>query len=152
MESNLFILMFTLFVTGIDAERCRNTKQGISLITDDQGRVCERFELTNGCCPSTSNQYLCEGCSDGGKCCDVYEHCVSCCLQPKFESLREIGMKERKHNPLYKFLLKSDSVDGFRYCRARCRTSMHSVYHQNKYSRSNHHFCYSSDIDDRDTP
>lgn len=49
------------------------------------GYVCERKNLlANGCCdvkvPSTK-QYCCEGCLVSG-CCEVYEYCVSCCLQP----------------------------------------------------------------------
>lgn len=49
------------------------------------GYVCERKNLlANGCCdvkvPSTK-QYSCEGCLVNG-CCEVYEYCVSCCLQP----------------------------------------------------------------------
>lgn len=49
------------------------------------GYVCERKNLlANGCCdvkvPSTK-QYCCEGCLVNG-CCEAYEYCVSCCLQP----------------------------------------------------------------------
>ncbi|XP_038619284.1 SREBP regulating gene protein isoform X2 [Tachyglossus aculeatus] len=65
--------------------RCRNSVQGKRLITDELGHVCERKHLLrNGCCDveaSSTRLFSCEGCLSHG-CCAVYEHCVSCCLQP----------------------------------------------------------------------
>ena len=49
------------------------------------GYVCERKDLlVNGCCnvnAPSSRQYICKSCLANG-CCDIYEYCVSCCLQP----------------------------------------------------------------------
>ena len=48
------------------------------------GYVCERHEVfVNGCCDTqASKRFVCDGCLDNG-CCAIYEHCVSCCLQPE---------------------------------------------------------------------
>lgn len=40
--------------------------------------------MPNGCCkPDTegTKHYSCETCHNNG-CCAIYEHCISCCLQP----------------------------------------------------------------------
>lgn len=61
--------------------------QGRTLITDDKGFTCRRANvLPNGCCNQTDlleigAQFSCESCE--GRCCAVYEYCVSCCLKPE---------------------------------------------------------------------
>lgn len=49
------------------------------------GYVCERSDMMkNSCCDpeaDSSKKYCCETCKDNN-CCVVYEHCVSCCLDP----------------------------------------------------------------------
>lgn len=72
---------------------CRNSVQGKVLIVDDEGYVCPRIELlSTGCCKLTPllKQYDCDSCIDDG-CCSVYEHCVSCCLNPNKVSENWIG-------------------------------------------------------------
>lgn len=66
--------------------KCRNSVQGRSIIADQNGYTCDRFDLQpNGCCkvtaPSTK-RYTCESCGEHG-CCGFYEQCVSCCLHPE---------------------------------------------------------------------
>ena len=59
---------------------------GVNLIVDERGFLCLRDDLKNtGCCniqAENTHIYYCETCDDVSKCCDVYEHCVSCCLNP----------------------------------------------------------------------
>lgn len=65
---------------------CRNSVQGRAFIADENGYLCDRFDLqVNGCCnvdaPSTK-RYKCDNCTPSG-CCSFYEQCVSCCLHPQ---------------------------------------------------------------------
>lgn len=54
------------------------------------GYVCERTAvLPGGCCDSNAAQtarYSCYSCQEN-HCCEIYEYCVSCCLQPGKVSL-----------------------------------------------------------------
>lgn len=72
--------------TEASAYKCRNSVQGRSIIADENGYVCDLFDLqTNGCCrveAESSKRYHCEHCTPSG-CCPHYEHCVSCCLHPQ---------------------------------------------------------------------
>lgn len=66
--------------------KCRNSVQGRAFIADENGYICDRFDLqVNGCCkvdaPSTK-RYKCDNCTPSG-CCALYEQCVSCCLHPQ---------------------------------------------------------------------
>lgn len=65
---------------------CRNSVQGMVLIVDDRGVLCQRADLlgASGCCDpdaTSASAYNCDTCTDS-HCCSVYEHCVSCCLNP----------------------------------------------------------------------
>lgn len=66
--------------------KCRNSVQGSSIIADQNGYTCDRFDLqSNGCCKPTApstKRYTCDSCSENG-CCELYEQCVSCCLHPQ---------------------------------------------------------------------
>ena len=60
------------------------------------GFVCHREAvLEGGCCDQSESdvqQFVCDSCINNG-CCSVYEHCVSCCLQPE-----KVNLKEGKNN------------------------------------------------------
>ena len=82
-------------------DKCRNTIQvnaktklhifyifsqkGKDFICDERGYLCDRRELSpTGCCPESSlntDRFSCANC-DRNNCCQIYEVCVSCCLQP----------------------------------------------------------------------
>lgn len=66
--------------------KCRNSVQGRAYIADENGYICDRFDLQiNGCCKAdapSSKRYKCDKCSPSG-CCVLYEQCVSCCLHPQ---------------------------------------------------------------------
>lgn len=68
-----------------DTESCRNSVQGINLVTDERGFICQRNELLpTGCCSipaENTHLYDCTTCNEY-QCCKVFEHCVSCCLNP----------------------------------------------------------------------
>lgn len=56
------------------------------------GYVCARAQMDSarpGCCNETDaslpriKQFTCDACdTNPPHCCDVYEHCVSCCMHP----------------------------------------------------------------------
>ena len=63
---------------------CRNTVQGKILLCDDAGFVCLRDDLlSNGCCPTKNERFICDSCETITSCCTKYEVCVSCCLRPQ---------------------------------------------------------------------
>ncbi|XP_028904735.1 SREBP regulating gene protein [Ornithorhynchus anatinus] len=122
--------------------RCRNSVQGKRLITDELGHVCERKHLLgNGCCDSEASGtrlFSCEGCLSHG-CCSVYEHCVSCCLQPGKQVLLERFLSRAAAAFQNLFTAVEDL---FELCLARCRTSSQSVQHENTYRDPVAKFCY----------
>lgn len=77
---------------------CRNSVQGKVLLVDDRGFVCNRPDLLfTGCCDVETNSaklYSCDTCNDHG-CCTIYEHCISCCLNP--DKVTIIACKENHH-------------------------------------------------------
>ena len=127
---------------------CRNTVEGGAAVADDQGRVCTRDVLVagSGCCPASAPQHVCvEACDAATQCCDGYEACVSCCVSPETASTRSSGLaRRRRHMTMYEAI---PGTDAFRYCRARCRTSSHSVFHQNRYKREGGLHCYGISLD-----
>ena len=92
---------------------CRNSVQGKILIADDKGGdifylvariptstycnlvnnsaflgfICNRQDvMATGCCNPNSTsavRYACGECHESTGCCKVYEHCISCCMDPK---------------------------------------------------------------------
>lgn len=68
-----------------ETESCRNSEQGIRLIADERGFICTREDLlSTGCCnfkADNTHLYHCESCNEN-QCCEIYENCVSCCLNP----------------------------------------------------------------------
>ena len=127
---------------------CRNSVQGKQLLADEQGYVCERPDLlTGGCCNPqglTTQHYICESCLDNN-CCSVYEHCISCCLQPdKQPLLRKIlGKASDTFNHLF-----ASVTDHFELCLAKCRTSSQSVQHENSYRDPKAKYCFGEDPPD----
>ena len=116
---------------------CANTIQGQSLICDDRGIVCARETLQiDGCCPE--NEIIpCQSfdqseCDQSASCCSIYEHCVSCCVQPN------------NKDTLTKFVLSTivslerlfGSIENqFQLCLTKCRTSsLSGNYFKKKFS------------------
>lgn len=122
---------------------CRNSVQGIELIADDRGHVCERRHLeSSGCCAAdtaSTGRYVCASCTEQG-CCSVYEHCISCCLHPdKKPLLHTVLGRASQHRAS---LVYSSVTDQFELCLTKCRTSSLSVLHQNVYRNARMKFCY----------
>lgn len=120
-------------------KRCRNSMQGSRIIVDDRGYICEWSDrLSNGCCfPKgvTSKQYVCKSCL-ANQCCNVYEHCVSCCQHPDKQTLLRSILANNSRK-----ILKMVG-DQFEFCLAKCRTSSESVIHENHYRNSKHKHCF----------
>ncbi|XP_077996215.1 SREBP regulating gene protein-like [Glandiceps talaboti] len=121
---------------------CRNSVQGRVLVTDEKGFLCQREDiLANGCCDITSEKtilHCCDTCQDNG-CCNIYEHCVSCCLQPQKQQLLQ-GVLGRASKAFQ--ILFSSVTDHFELCLAKCRTSSESVQHENTYRDPEAKYCY----------
>ena len=69
--------------TEASAYKCRNSVQGRSIIADENGYVCDLFDLqTNGCCrveAESSKRYHCEHCTPSGCC--PHSRCIPFFLQ-----------------------------------------------------------------------
>ncbi|GJN28130.1 hypothetical protein PR202_gb16215 [Eleusine coracana subsp. coracana] len=77
---------------------CRSTVQGRHLISDDNGYVCSAlsFDPWSHCCPITGPRFSCQGCKHDLQCCNSYEYCVSCCLNPS-KTKKEDVLKLKEH-------------------------------------------------------
>ncbi|CAI2725128.1 unnamed protein product [Schistosoma spindalis] len=109
---------------------CRHTKQSPILVVDELGYLCNYFNLlTNSCCPfqNLTQRFFCHSCKSN-HCCSIYEHCVSCCLNPINKSLwdkvQNLSANNKRHLQL--------ATDAFEFCVAVCRTSSLTVLHENR--------------------
>nr|CAH8832528.1 unnamed protein product [Trichobilharzia regenti] len=124
---------------------CRYTKQSYTICVDELGYICNYTALlTNSCCPSEIFEwrFACHTCKDN-HCCSVYEHCVSCCLDPNNKSLwnqviQNTNANSRRHLQL--------ATDAFEFCSAVCRTSSLTVLHENRYRNSAENYCFALEI------
>lgn len=123
-------------------KQCRNTEQGRWNVTDDHGVVCSRqaIDPLTGCCTKGEKPYSCLTCSPDDLCCESYEFCVSCCLDPKYNAskLYRTVYRGPRHPETGKW------NDEFEYCQGKCRTHSRSTAHENAYI-SKRHFCFSED-------
>ncbi|KAL8480917.1 hypothetical protein ACS0TY_027438 [Phlomoides rotata] len=118
---------------------CRTTVQGRYHLTDDNGYVCDAFSVDplTRCCPGRGDKFSCQGCNVVSQCCNSYEICVSCCLNPDM-TRRGLALKVKIAKPM------SAGTYGsvFDYCAGRCRHNSESVVHENAYLSEFHH-CFS---------
>ncbi|KAL8483096.1 hypothetical protein ACS0TY_025955 [Phlomoides rotata] len=79
----------------------------------------------------------CRGCNVVSQCCNSYEFCVSCCLNPDM-TRKGLALKVKIAKPM------SAGTYGsvFDYCAGRCRHNSESVVHENAYLSEFHH-CFS---------
>lgn len=123
-------------ISFLEMQICKTTVQGRYLITDHTGYVCDALSLDpkTHCCRVKKDQYSCQGCNLVSQCCNSYEYCVSCCLNP-----------ERTHtNEILKLKIAKPVTSGtysslFDYCTGRCRHNSESVVHENAYLSAFHH-------------
>ncbi|TVU02497.1 hypothetical protein EJB05_52004, partial [Eragrostis curvula] len=118
---------------------CRSTVQGRHLISDDNGYVCPAlaFDPWSHCCPITGARFSCQGCKLDSQCCNSYEYCVSCCLNPS-KTKKEDVLKLKVAKPL----TAGTYMSVFDFCVGRCRHGSTSVVHENAYASDFHH-CFS---------
>ncbi|XP_068633248.1 SREBP regulating gene protein [Battus philenor] len=135
-----------------DTKTCRNSVQGKSVMVDDRGYVCQRKDiLKNSCCnpdAEATTRYSCESCKDNN-CCIIYEYCVSCCLDPSKRDMLEIVLSKlsAEENVLFRSL-----TDDYELCLTKCRTSSHSVLHENSYKDPAHKHCFGDEPPRTRTP
>ncbi|MCL7030292.1 hypothetical protein MKW94_004167 [Papaver nudicaule] len=118
---------------------CRNTVQGRYLLSDDNGHVCDALSVdqSSRCCPGSGEKYSCQGCNIVSQCCNTYEYCVSCCLNPA-RTQQELAMQVKIAKPVS----AGTYASVFDFCAGRCRHSSESVVHENAYISDFHH-CFS---------
>ncbi|KAL1361868.1 hypothetical protein AAHE18_03G036700 [Arachis hypogaea] len=118
---------------------CNTTVQGRYFLTDDNGYVCNAMSVDpqTRCCPETGEKFSCQGCNVLSQCCNSYEYCVSCCLNPVQTSKEQI-LKVKVAKPA----TARTYTSVFDYCAGRCRHSSESVVHENAYVSDFHH-CFS---------
>ncbi|WOL02417.1 hypothetical protein Cni_G11136 [Canna indica] len=145
----LWILLIFSFPTVISAIRkdigfaenrvCRNTVRGRYLLSDDNGYVCSALsvDLWTQCCPVKGDQFSCQGCNLVSQCCNSYEYCVSCCLDPS-RTDKDLAMKVKIAKPI----TAGTYASVFDFCAGRCRHNSASVVHENAYASEFHH-CFS---------
>ncbi|OAP02217.1 hypothetical protein AXX17_AT3G53830 [Arabidopsis thaliana] len=123
----------------LEERSCRTTVQGRYLISDDEGNVCDALSLESRtrCCPWKGERFSCHGCNILSQCCNSYEFCVSCCLNPS-QTLLEKVVKVKVAKPATSGTYKSV----FDFCAGRCRHNSESVVHENAYHSEFHH-CFS---------
>ncbi|KAI4997854.1 hypothetical protein ZWY2020_053196 [Hordeum vulgare] len=115
---------------------CRRTVQGRHLISDDNGYVCTALSIDpwSRCCPRTGARFSCQGCNLDLQCCNSYEYCVSCCLNPSRTKEGDV-LKLKVAKPVTAGTYPSI----FDFCMGRCRHSSASVVHENAYLSDFHH-------------
>ncbi|KAK1646141.1 hypothetical protein QYE76_063946 [Lolium multiflorum] len=115
---------------------CRRTVQGRHLISDDNGYVCSALSVdpSSRCCPRTGARFSCQGCNHDLQCCNSYEYCVSCCLDPSRTNEGDV-QKLKVAKPV----TAGTYTDIFDFCMGRCRHSSASVVHENAYVSDFHH-------------
>ncbi|XP_020236063.1 uncharacterized protein LOC109815687 isoform X5 [Cajanus cajan] len=142
----LFIFHFSSTIYAIRKDisfqiihSCKTTVQGRYLLSDDNGYVCNAGSVNSRsrCCPQTGEKFSCHGCSLLSQCCNSYEYCVSCCLNPALTS-KERVLKMKVSKPA----TARTYASVFDYCAGRCRHSSESVVHENAYISDFHH-CFS---------
>ena len=94
--------------------------------------------MDSGCCKG-GDQFKCSGCKTEDKCCDEYEVCVSCCLEPSnnASALSKVTPKSLRNG-----IGGTWGEDTFGYCSGICRSHSRSTSHENSYIGSRHH-CFS---------
>ncbi|XP_022864399.1 uncharacterized protein LOC111384358 isoform X2 [Olea europaea var. sylvestris] len=146
LSISLFVVQFSPPVSAIRKDvsmqtkyNCRTTVQGRFLLTDDNGHVCDPLSVDplSRCCPRKGDQFSCQGCNLVSQCCNSYEFCVSCCLNPA-RTLKELALKVKMAKPLTAGIYTSV----FDFCTGRCRHNSESVVHENAYISDFHH-CFS---------
>lgn len=144
----LFTLILAFYLRGIRAameegdqlsKSCKNTIQGRHMLTDDRGYICGVMAVdpSSGCCPEAGEQFPCQGCNISAQCCDSYEFCVSCCLNPA-RTHEETAIKMK----VAKTATAGTYGSIFNFCAGRCRHNSASVVHENAYASEMHH-CFS---------
>ncbi|CAF4934121.1 unnamed protein product [Pieris macdunnoughi] len=121
---------------------CRNSVQGRALIVDDRGYVCRRNDIgQNGCCvidTDETTRYSCQSCNED-HCCIIYEYCVACCLDPKKRNMLQVVLSKLTAE---EHVLVHSLADDYELCLTKCRTSSHSVLHENSYKNPGHKHCF----------
>ncbi|XP_035539520.1 uncharacterized protein LOC108992488 isoform X2 [Juglans regia] len=139
---HLFIFQFSPRISAIrkdigflEKPICRNTVQGRYLLSDDNGEHVSCSE--SGCCPGKAEKFSCHGCNLLSQCCNSYEFCVSCCLNPS-RTQKEQVLKVK----IAKQATAGTYAGVFDFCAGRCRHNSESVVHENAYLSDFHH-CFS---------
>nr|CAN76795.1 hypothetical protein VITISV_030117 [Vitis vinifera] len=108
---------------------CRTTVQGRYLRTDDNDNPQLGLDV--------DMRVIHIGCNLISQCCNSYEFCVSCCLNPA-RTQKELALKVKMAKPV----TAGAYASVFDFCTGRCRHNSESVVHENAYLSDFHH-CFS---------
>lgn len=143
---SLLILQYSSTISAIrmdvsfqEKRICRSTVQGRYLLTDNNGYICnsQSVDSQSRCCPEKGEKYSCQGCNLVSQCCNSYELCVSCCINPA-RTQEEQALKVKIGKPIN----AGTYASVFDFCAGRCRHNSESVVHENAYISDFHH-CFS---------
>lgn len=119
-------------------------------LLDEIGYICTRDSiLSNGCCPEVDSlRYSCSNCNS--TCCEEYEICVACCLNPENETVQALFDNYYLSNNVMNDTLSIEGNDLspkkrimlFELCTALCRTSSHSIHPDHSFKNPQLKFCY----------
>ncbi|KAH8949985.1 hypothetical protein BDL97_10G060800 [Sphagnum fallax] len=80
------------------------------------------------------------GCELVSRCCDSYEYCVACCMDPT-RTVMEVALKTK----VARQATARTCSSLFEFCSGRCRHNSQSVVHENAYANELHH-CFSEQL------
>lgn len=134
-----------LFEIDAKTQCCPNAKNHQNSITDKDPFLHKneifKFPDHNKEKIESGKRFVCDSC-DSERCCNIYEHCVSCCLRDeqnarqKFTTILDQSSENQK---LYHLYSKVSTI--FEFCQLKCRTNSQSVLHENRY-RSENIYCF----------
>ncbi|KAG0486878.1 hypothetical protein HPP92_008973 [Vanilla planifolia] len=111
----------------------------VGFLQPTSGYVCTALSVDSwtGCCPEVGERFSCQGCNLASRCCNSYEYCVSCCLNPSVTK-EDLVVKLKIAKPVTAGTYHS----AFDFCIGMCRHNSASVVHENSYASDFHH-CHS---------
>lgn len=81
-------------------------------------------------------RYSCGNCENN--CCDTFEICVSCCLNPDNSFIIE----DRLINYLYENENSTNNAETFEFCTALCRTFSNSINPDHSFTNPERKYCF----------
>lgn len=124
-------------------DACLSTRFGKYFVSDSNGFICDprTVNVSSECCPfEHGGRYNCSRCKLSSHCCELYESCVSCCLEPKYQNLPYVPSLATTRI-LSQSNCKENWKTRFKICENICRTNSRSLQSENTF-RGYHNYCF----------